>query len=138
MAGGSEERAGTLITSNYTTTTLSPTKSDGVGSIPSFLVYKVLTLIIECAIEQDIPSEFVRKIQSAYLDGLYAFLDGLVHVAFSEPDSLFTSSASDVTGMARRWNSTANKVDNGKEARVDFSNVVRFVLCHTMRTCTEF
>lgn len=39
---------------------------------------------------QDIPSEFVKRVQSAFLDGLYAFLDGLVHVAFSDPDSIFT------------------------------------------------
>lgn len=34
---------------------------------------------------QTLPVECVRRIQSAFLDALYAFLDGLVHVAFSSP-----------------------------------------------------
>jgi exocyst complex component 2 len=37
---------------------------------------------------QLIQSEFTRRIQSAYLDSLYAFLDGLVHVAFSDTTAL--------------------------------------------------
>lgn len=41
--------------------------------------------------DQDIPSEYIKKVQSAFLDALYAFLDGLVHVAFSDPDAIFSS-----------------------------------------------
>jgi exocyst complex component 2 len=35
----------------------------------------------------DLPKPLARKIKGAFLDSLYAFLDGLVHVAFSEGHS---------------------------------------------------
>lgn len=35
--------------------------------------------------DDGLPSEAAKRIHSAYLDALYAFLDGLVHVAFSPP-----------------------------------------------------
>ena len=38
--------------------------------------------------EEPLPPLLVRRAQAAFLDALYAFLDGLVHVAFSSPDSL--------------------------------------------------
>jgi len=34
------------------------------------------------------PSDFTSRIKSVFLDALYAFLDGLVHLAFSEYDPL--------------------------------------------------
>lgn len=38
-------------------------------------------------------SNFTQRIQTAYLDALYAFLDGLVHVAFSDPAETTFSTA---------------------------------------------
>lgn len=37
---------------------------------------------------QSIPADFARRIHTAYLDALYLFLDGLVALAFSEPNAL--------------------------------------------------
>lgn len=34
--------------------------------------------------EQPVPPEFTQRIKGAFLDALYAFLDGLVHLAFSD------------------------------------------------------
>ena len=53
----------------------------------------------------------MRKIKAAFLDGLYAFLDGLVHVAFSDPETIFATARKD--GISRA---------GPKE--VDVSNVV--------------
>jgi exocyst complex component 2 len=85
VAGGSEERAQSLLgngnggnlsnvnnnnplSNNRTTTT---TGGGGRNDLDSFLT-----------------TDYQRKIQGAFLDGLYAFLDGLVHVAFSDPQEV--------------------------------------------------
>jgi hypothetical protein len=73
---------------------------------------------------QDISSEFTRKVQTAFLDGLYAFLDGLVHVAFSGPDSMFTINKTvQVIGTAAQG-ATSGKESNERDDRIDFRNVV--------------
>ncbi|KAK4705258.1 exocyst complex component 2, partial [Phenoliferia sp. Uapishka_3] len=70
--------------------------------------------------ESEIPSEFVRKIKAAFLDGLYAFLDGLVHVAFSDPESIFTTGKSAAARIGR---------GDGRSKEADVSNVdVRILL----------
>ncbi|KAI5478551.1 exocyst complex component sec5 [Pseudohyphozyma bogoriensis] len=61
----------------------------------------------------DFPSEFVKKIQSAFLDGLYAFLDGLVHVAFSDPETIFGTATT----------KKGERVDYGRPKEVDVRNV---------------
>lgn len=51
------------------------------------------------------PVNFTQRIKTAYLDALYAFLDGLVHVAFSEPpDTTLNSSGlpADQSQQARK------------------------------------
>lgn len=68
---------------------------------------------------QDLPAEFVRKVQSSFLDALYAFLDGLVHVAFSDPDAIFTSGKQLAT---RRAPFEAD--ESGRPKEVDIRNVV--------------
>jgi exocyst complex component 2 len=35
--------------------------------------------------DETVPLKVTARIQSAYIDALYGFLDGLVHVAFSTP-----------------------------------------------------
>ncbi|KAI9612099.1 hypothetical protein H4Q26_008190 [Puccinia striiformis f. sp. tritici PST-130] len=53
----------------------------------------------KASVEASIPASDTRKAQSAFLDGLYGFLDGLVHIAFTsakgrlvQPDTTRTSS----------------------------------------------
>ncbi|GAA6021966.1 hypothetical protein JCM8202_004357 [Rhodotorula sphaerocarpa] len=41
--------------------------------------------------DEELPHELVQSIKSAFLDGLYAFLDGLVHVAFADPATIFST-----------------------------------------------
>ncbi|KAK4055272.1 Exocyst complex component S5 [Microbotryomycetes sp. JL201] len=66
----------------------------------------------------DLPTDFVRKIQSAYLDALYAFLDGLVHVAFSDPESIFSQDSS----RPGRRNALVT-TDDGRPKEVDIRSV---------------
>ena len=40
---------------------------------------------------QNIPSSFAKKLHTTYLDALYDFLDGLVHVAFLEKAQVETA-----------------------------------------------
>ncbi|ORY73403.1 exocyst complex component Sec5-domain-containing protein [Leucosporidium creatinivorum] len=93
IAGGTEERANALMSSTST----------GGGS--------------KGRQEADLPGEFVRKVQSSFLDALYAFLDGLVHVAFSDPEAIFTSGKL-VTRRAPFEND-----DSGRPKEVDIRNV---------------
>lgn len=86
---------------------------------------------------QALPVECVRKIQSAFLDALYAFLDGLVHVAFAPPALASSSNGSEtvareqVTARTRSGSTvagTALRTGTGTEVEtkeVDADNVVR-------------
>lgn len=72
---------------------------------------------------QDLPIEFVRKAQSAFLDGLYSFLDGLVHVAFSDQDAIYSTPAPAVP-----QNSVMQpRGEDGRPNEVDVSSVVSFL-----------
>ncbi|SCV68475.1 BQ2448_596 [Microbotryum intermedium] len=106
IAGGTEERAQALMGSNA---------SSNPSNQPSSRSRSDVSL----------PTEFVKKIQAAFLDGLYAFLDGLVHVAFSDPEHIFASPAQ---GSKNATNATArrNLVTTGEDGRskeVDIRNV---------------
>jgi exocyst complex component 2 len=58
--------------------------------------------------------EYQRRIQGAFLDALYAFLDGLVHVAFSDPEQV-------VTGVDR---GVGGEEETGRPKEVDVRDVV--------------
>lgn len=81
VAGGSEERANALLGNNSASTT----GGGGGGGQNNPLSNNRTRRDVE------LPVDYQRKVQSAFLDGLYAFLDGLVHVAFSDPDQVFFS-----------------------------------------------
>lgn len=63
----------------------------------------------------------MRKIKAAFLDGLYAFLDGLVHVAFSDPETIFSTGKS----APRRVADRVARGDDNRPKEVDVGNVVR-------------
>ncbi|KAK4057640.1 Exocyst complex component S5 [Microbotryomycetes sp. JL221] len=94
IAGGSEERANALM---------GPSTSSQAARARQ---------------DTDLPTDFVRKVQSAYLDALYAFLDGLVHVAFSDPDSIFSQDAN----RSLRRNALVT-TDDGRPKEVDVRSV---------------
>ncbi|KDE09777.1 hypothetical protein MVLG_00177 [Microbotryum lychnidis-dioicae p1A1 Lamole] len=106
IAGGTEERAQALMGSNA-----SSNPSNQLGS--------------RSRSDVSLPTEFVKKIQAAFLDGLYAFLDGLVHVAFSDPEHIFASPApgskNGTSSMARRKLVTTG--EDGRTKEVDIRNV---------------
>lgn len=60
----------------------------------------------------------MRKVQSSFLDALYAFLDGLVHVAFSDPEAIF------VSGRPTIRRATLDSAEDGRPKEVDVRNVV--------------
>ncbi|GAA6031944.1 hypothetical protein JCM8097_003354 [Rhodosporidiobolus ruineniae] len=108
VAGGSEERANALLGAS----------SPSSGSAAAAASRNRQDL--------DIPSEFQRKIQSAFLDGLYAFLDGLVHVAFSDPETIFVSAPA---GGKRKGLGMEGEEDTGRPKEVDVRNVdIRILL----------
>ncbi|GAA5969236.1 hypothetical protein JCM11641_007520 [Rhodosporidiobolus odoratus] len=108
VAGGSEERANALIGNSS-----SSSSSSGAAAARNRQ-------------DVDIPSEFQRKIQSAFLDALYAFLDGLVHVAFSDPESIFNGA---MAGGKRRGLGMEGEEDTGRPKEVDVRNVdIRILL----------
>ncbi|KAL8286277.1 hypothetical protein RQP46_004765 [Phenoliferia psychrophenolica] len=100
IAGGSEERANAALASASGSTLSGRGRQDN-----------------------EIPSEFVRKIKAAFLDGLYAFLDGLVHVAFSDPETIFA------TGKSVARKDGISRGGDGRPKEVDVGNVdVRILL----------
>jgi exocyst complex component 2 len=101
VAGGSEERGNALMGSSSSSSS-SNTASRNRQDVT-------------------IPTDFQRKIQSAFLDGLYAFLDGLVHVAFSDPETIYSSPS----GTKRRGLGIEADDDTGRPKEVDIRNVVR-------------
>ena len=104
VAGGSEERANALL-----------------GASSSSSASSSATSAARNRKDVDIPPDFQRKVQSAFLDGLYAFLDGLVHVAFSDPETIFTSPS----GVKKRGLGVEGEEDTGRPKEVDIRNVVR-------------
>ncbi|BGO96556.1 Exocyst complex component SEC5 [Rhodotorula toruloides] len=105
VAGGSEERGNALMGSSSSSSS-SNTASRNRQDVT-------------------IPTDFQRKIQSAFLDGLYAFLDGLVHVAFSDPETIYSSPS----GTKRRGLGIEADDDTGRPKEVDIRNVdIRILL----------
>lgn len=76
---------------------------------------------------QGVGSDFVRKVQSAYLDALYAFLDGLVELAFSAPEAIFAPEQPQT--RLKRVFTARNEDPRSKE--IDVHNVVRMPHGHT-------
>ncbi|GJN92256.1 hypothetical protein Rhopal_005286-T1 [Rhodotorula paludigena] len=105
VAGGSEEHANALL---------------GASSSSS-----ATSAAARSRKDVDIPGDFQRKAQSAFLDGLYAFLDGLVHVAFSDPETIFTSPS----GTKKRGLGVEGVANTGRPKEVDIRNVdIRILL----------
>lgn len=94
VAGGSEERANALMGAN------SSTAGPGRG-------------------RQDLEfgSDFSRKLQTNFLDALYSFLDGLVHVAFADPDTIFAA------GKPILRRPALDEAEDGRPKEVDVRNV---------------
>ncbi|GAA5899347.1 exocyst subunit SEC5 [Sporobolomyces salmoneus] len=114
VAGGSEERAQALLGSSSSTSS-----SSGGGTANPLSNSRTRHDI-------DLPVEFQRKVQGAFLDGLYAFLDGLVHVAFSDPDQVSSGSVrKDSLGGANE----GGEEETGRPKEVDVKNVdIRILL----------
>jgi len=132
LAGGSEESAQSLLSSSSTS---SSTNSSGNPLSNSRTRNNELGLT----------SEWKKKVQGAFLDALYAFLDGLVHVAFSGSDdvnngggalmngqylggrkSLLFASASGGGGGKEEGLIIGGEEETGRPKEVDVRNVVSF------------
>lgn len=70
-------------------------------------------LIYSPAVQNTIHSDFTARIKASFLDALYAFLDGLVHLAFSEFDPLDPSMT------------TSHKVVGDSRITLDVQELVR-------------
>lgn len=114
IAGGTEERAQALMGSNASSS--SSVSSNALNQSSS-----------RSRSDVNLPIEFVKKAQAAFLDGLYAFLDGLVHVAFSDPEHIFSSPATG-NAIAQTNLATRRKLlsagEDGRPREVDVRNVV--------------
>ncbi|GAA5960084.1 hypothetical protein JCM8115_004527 [Rhodotorula mucilaginosa] len=107
IAGGSEERAN----SHFSATSSSAGASAAAKS--------------RGRPEDDLPKPLARKIKGAFLDSLYAFLDGLVHVAFSDPATIFTSPSY----SGRKGPPVEAAEAGGRPSEVDVQNVdIRILL----------
>ncbi|GAA5945363.1 hypothetical protein JCM3775_002199 [Rhodotorula graminis] len=109
VAGGSEERANALL-----------------GASSSSSANSGATAAARNRKDVDLAPDFQRKVQSAFLDGLYAFLDGLVHVAFSDPETIFAAPS----GVKKRGVvGVEGEEDTGRPKEVDIRNVdIRILL----------
>lgn len=71
--------------------------------------------------DEDIKPDFARMLHTAYLDAFYAFLDGLVHVAFSEPLPL--GGEADVTSptspLPSRTEGTRTQVEKADKLNIE-------------------
>lgn len=126
IAGGSEERANAALASPHGSTLSGRVRQENVSRCRFQRARDATDPTASLA--QEIPSEFVRKIKAAFLDGLYAFLDGLVHVAFSDPDTIFAAGK------------TAPRISRGGDGRpkeVDVSNVVSNVTASKLYFANE-
>ncbi|GAA5834893.1 hypothetical protein JCM11251_002055 [Rhodosporidiobolus azoricus] len=107
VAGGSEERATALLGTSSASSGASAAAARNRQDI-------------------ELLSEFQKKVQSAFLDGLYAFLDGLVHVAFSDPETIFNSPPN---GGKRKDLGMEGEEETGRPKEVDVRNVdIRILL----------
>ena len=52
-----------------------------------------------CCAQSAVPAVFVNKIKECFLDSLYYFLDGMVHLALSEEEPLFAEQPSPNHGI---------------------------------------
>lgn len=88
-SGGNEEAASNLFVSGNSAALFSRGMRDQV-SLWNMTVglYHWNTHLMLFLYLKSIPTNFARRIHSAYLDALYLFLDGLVALAFSEQDRL--------------------------------------------------
>lgn len=102
IAGGSEELASSCFSA------VTPTTGGAAAKV-------------RARQEDALPKDLTRRIQSAFLDGLYAFLDGLVHVAFSDPASIFAAPS----GPPRKTSIVEATSHSGRPAEIDTQNVVR-------------
>ncbi|GAA6018196.1 hypothetical protein JCM11491_005628 [Sporobolomyces phaffii] len=110
VAGGSEERAVALLGSST---------GGGGGSGGNNPLSNQRTRH-----DVDFGGEYQRKIQGAFLDALYAFLDGLVHVAFSDPDQVYSSGPG-----PRRGGGVGVEEETGRPKEVNVRNVdIRILL----------
>lgn len=105
IAGGSEERAN----SHFSASSSSAATSAAAKS--------------RSRPEDDLPKPLAKKIKGAFLDSLYAFLDGLVHVAFSDPATIFTTPAH----SGRKGPPVKAAESGGRPSEVDVQNVVSTV-----------
>ena len=82
------------------------------------------------------PSEFVKIIRSAFLDALYAFLDGLVHVAFSSPDD----ADSQINVPLTPSTSSRAVITDSKDTRImlTVSNLAHLQAVSIQRTINQF
>ncbi|GAA6063763.1 hypothetical protein JCM10212_002715, partial [Sporobolomyces blumeae] len=120
VAGGTEERANSLLLASATSSATGA-KANGTSNNP----------LSNSRTRNDIefPAEYQRKIQSAFLDALYAFLDGLVHVAFSDPDEVLGGGARAARGFAGLRDRIEGEEDTGRPKEVDIRNVdIRILL----------
>ncbi|POY70342.1 hypothetical protein BMF94_6622 [Rhodotorula taiwanensis] len=100
IAGGSEELASSCFSA------VTPTTGGAAAKV-------------RARQEDALPKDLTRRIQSAFLDGLYAFLDGLVHVAFSDPASIFAAPS----GPPRKTSIVEATSHSGRPAEIDTQNV---------------
>ncbi|GAA5873213.1 hypothetical protein JCM3774_000083 [Rhodotorula dairenensis] len=108
VAGGSEERANSHFSASSSAT--GPGAAAKSRSRP----------------EDDLPKDLTRRIKSAFLDSLYAFLDGLVHVAFSDPATIFAAPPQSGRKGAL---GDGSDVGVGRPSEVDVQNVdIRILL----------
>ncbi|GAA5980926.1 hypothetical protein JCM10908_003921 [Rhodotorula pacifica] len=105
IAGGSEERGNSFFTASSSSTSTSAKNRSRPGD--------------------DLPRDLTRQVKSAFLDSLYAFLDGLVHVAFSDPATIFAASAH----SGRKGSLVEAAETGGRPSEVDVQNVdIRILL----------
>ena len=102
IAGGSEERANSHFSASSSST--------GAGAAAKSRGRP----------EDDLPKPLARKIKGTFLDSLYAFLDGLVHVAFSDPATIFTTPSH----SGRKGPPVEAAEAGGRPSEVDVQNVV--------------
>jgi len=135
LAGGSEESAQSLLSSSSSTSSSSTSTLNSSGN--------PLSNSRTRNNELGLTSEWKKKVQGAFLDALYAFLDGLVHVAFSGSDdmnggglmngqhlggrkSLLFASASGGGGGKEEGLVIGGEEETGRPKEVDVRNVVSF------------
>ncbi|SNX84111.1 related to Exocyst complex component Sec5 [Melanopsichium pennsylvanicum] len=73
--------------------------------------------------EQPVAPEFTTRIKGAFLDALYAFLDGLVHLAFSEYSPLEPRTALSVQAIPGSWGDSVDVRDLDTRVLLSVTNL---------------